>query len=74
MCSSDLLCGVIKCDVVSLVDAIAPPDFVLNSALGMADGNIYKNLYTAMTQTPGCFDRPSWWKDVALKLESKSKL
>lgn len=68
------LCSLIKDDSVSLVDSLAPPDFILHSALGMSDGNIYKNLYIAMTQTPGCFERPNWWKDSAIRLHQKSKL
>lgn len=34
------LCDVLKCDVISVVDAMAPPDFALNSVLGKADGNV----------------------------------
>lgn len=30
----------LKPEVVSLVDAIAPPDFILNSVLGYADGEV----------------------------------
>lgn len=41
-----LLLPEIKPEAISLVDAIAPPDFVLNSSLGMSDGNVRKNLYT----------------------------
>lgn len=35
----DLL-PVLKNEAISLVDAIAPPDFILNSPLGMSDGNV----------------------------------
>ena len=34
------LCGQLKDDAVSLVDAIAPPDFVLNSPIGLSDGQV----------------------------------
>lgn len=33
-------CELIKPDVVGVVDAMAPPDFVLNSVLGKADGKV----------------------------------
>ncbi|KAK3762563.1 hypothetical protein RRG08_045030, partial [Elysia crispata] len=33
-----LLCQQLKPDAVSLVDAIAPPDFILNSPIGASDG------------------------------------
>ena len=34
------LCEDIKPDAVSLIDAIAPPDFILNSAIGKSDGEV----------------------------------
>lgn len=34
------LCADLKDDAVSLVDVVAPPDHVLNSALGVADGRV----------------------------------
>ena len=34
------LCSDIKNDAVSLIDAIAPPDFILNSVLGASDGQV----------------------------------
>lgn len=34
------LCGDVKGDVVSVADALAPTDFVLNSVLGKSDGNV----------------------------------
>lgn len=34
------LCESLKNDVVPLVDAVAPPDFILNSPLGCSDGNV----------------------------------
>jgi len=62
------LCTLLKPEAVALVDAIAPPDFILNSALGKSDGLVYKNLQLAMSQTPGGYERPVWWKDVATKI------
>ncbi|XP_035231673.1 peroxisomal acyl-coenzyme A oxidase 3-like isoform X2 [Stegodyphus dumicola] len=61
------LCSELKDDAVSLVDVIAPPDFILNSALGKSDGQVYKNLYAAIIQTPGSLDRAPWWKDFLQK-------
>ncbi|XP_011506012.1 PREDICTED: peroxisomal acyl-coenzyme A oxidase 3 [Ceratosolen solmsi marchali] len=55
-------------DVVSLVDVLAPPDFIINSPLGMSDGNIYKHLEEYITRDPDCFERPAWWKEI---LEAK---
>ncbi|XP_064619256.1 peroxisomal acyl-coenzyme A oxidase 3-like [Lineus longissimus] len=61
------LCSDLKYDAVSLVDAMAPPDFVLNSPIGNSDGQIYKNLYSAMLQTPNALERPTWWKEFIEK-------
>ena len=45
------LCSQMKNDAIGLVDAMAPPDYVLNSALGDSAGNAYKNLYNSMIQS-----------------------
>ncbi|XP_069134207.1 peroxisomal acyl-coenzyme A oxidase 3-like [Argopecten irradians] len=71
------LCHALKGEAVSLVDAIAPTDFILNSPIGRSDGQIYKNLYGAMIQGPNALERPSWWKDFVDNkpvVGSKSKL
>ncbi|CAH1801769.1 unnamed protein product [Owenia fusiformis] len=73
------LCTELKNDAVSLVDVIAPPDFILNSPIGNSDGQIYKNLYGAMIQGPAALERPSWWAEFLDKpkigsLRPESKL
>ncbi|XP_044728061.1 peroxisomal acyl-coenzyme A oxidase 3-like [Chrysoperla carnea] len=57
-------CASLKNDAVSLADAIAPPDFCLNSVLGQSDGEIYKNIQKLLYTSPGTFERPTWWKDI----------
>uniref|UniRef100_A0A1A9X084 Acyl-coenzyme A oxidase n=1 Tax=Glossina brevipalpis TaxID=37001 RepID=A0A1A9X084_9MUSC len=70
-----LLLPEIKPEAVSLADAIAPPDFVLNSALGMSDGNVYQHLQNTIMSTPGVFERPDWWREVTYSNNlGKSKL
>lgn len=50
------LCRQMKDEAVAMVDAMAPPDFVLNSILGTSDGLVYQNLYNAMIQSNGAFE------------------
>ncbi|XP_049829778.1 peroxisomal acyl-coenzyme A oxidase 3-like isoform X2 [Schistocerca gregaria] len=65
-----LLCAQLKNNAVSLADAIAPPDFILNSVLGKSDGKIYPNLHTHLFQKPKTFERPSYWHELT-SLQSK---
>lgn len=58
------LCTALKPDAVSLVDALAPPDFILNSALGQSDGHIYKNIQASIYQNGNALQRPSWWREI----------
>uniref|UniRef100_A0A8C6TAA0 Acyl-coenzyme A oxidase n=1 Tax=Neogobius melanostomus TaxID=47308 RepID=A0A8C6TAA0_9GOBI len=57
------LCAQLKNDSVALVDVLAPPDFILNSPIGYADGQLYKNLWSTVLQGPEVLQRPSWWKE-----------
>ncbi|KAK9511234.1 hypothetical protein O3M35_005831 [Rhynocoris fuscipes] len=68
------LCKILKNDAVALVDAISPPDFIINSPLGLSDGNVYKNLEVSLYQNRGTFERPSWWNLIASSDSVKSKL
>ena len=56
------LCAQIKPDAVALVDAIAPPDFILNSVLGRSDGLVYQHLEQEFADSMK--QRPSWWQFV----------
>ncbi len=51
------LCAALKDDSIALVDATAPPDYVLNSPLGDSRGDVYNRLYSMMTQTPNALER-----------------
>lgn len=64
----------LKKEAVSLVDAIAPPDFIIDSPLGKSDGRIYDHLKSVIYQTPGTFERPEWWKDMVQRDYIPSKL
>lgn len=68
------LCSILKDDAVALVDVLAPPDFILNSALGMSDGRAYEHLQSAIMNTPGSMERPYWWREFFEESNVKSKL
>lgn len=64
----------LKKEAISLVDVIAPPDFIVDSPLGKADGRIYDHLKNVIFQTPETFERPAWWKDMVHREYIKSKM
>ncbi|KAJ9594890.1 hypothetical protein L9F63_013815, partial [Diploptera punctata] len=58
------ICLQLKPEAVALADAIAPPDFILNSVIGKSDGKLYQNIEGCLIQTPGATQRPVWWRDI----------
>ncbi|XP_011165847.1 peroxisomal acyl-coenzyme A oxidase 3 [Solenopsis invicta] len=63
-----ILCRDLVDNVVALVDVLAPPDFVLNSPLGMSDGEVYKHMKEWMFKNKENLERPSWWNEIRSKL------
>lgn len=61
----------IKRDAIALIDAIAPTDFILNSPLGMSDGDMYKHLESRLLSAPDALTRPTWWDRVIYRKEAK---
>jgi acyl-CoA oxidase len=61
------ICGQLKDNALSLAEVLAPPDWVLRSALGKSDGRLYDNLYEAITRSKGCFDRPEWFEEFTVR-------
>ncbi|VDL79733.1 unnamed protein product [Nippostrongylus brasiliensis] len=58
-------------DAAALVDAIAPPDFVLNSALGNSDGRPYDHLMDEFRKHTDL--RAAWQKDLSGFLEQNKR-
>ena len=59
-----MLCKDLVPEAVALVDVLAPPDFVVNSPLGMADGEVYKHIKEWIFKDKENLERPSWWKII----------
>jgi len=58
------LCGTLKSEVAGIIDAIAPPDGVLNSPIGASDGDIYNRFINAVWTAPRALEKPSYWKEI----------
>lgn len=54
----------LKSEAVTIADALAPPDFILNSVLGTSDGKVYEHLEEAFRCSPGGMERASWWAEL----------
>ncbi|KAK9890917.1 hypothetical protein WA026_012259 [Henosepilachna vigintioctopunctata] len=61
------LCGELKPNILGVVDALSPPDYILNSILGRSDGKIYEELEKSFFNNQGNSDRPNWWSEVIIE-------
>lgn len=73
---SELLreCALLKDAAVAVADALAPPDFALDSVIGKSDGQLYDNIWHEFLTNSGALQRPTWWRDILLHPSNKSKL
>uniref|UniRef100_A0A8C5TBP6 Acyl-coenzyme A oxidase n=1 Tax=Malurus cyaneus samueli TaxID=2593467 RepID=A0A8C5TBP6_9PASS len=68
------LCCRLKDDAVALVDVFAPPDFILNSPIGKANGELYKNMWGEILQGNKTLTRPSWWEEFCINKPVRGRL
>ena len=68
-----IVCRELMPNALALVDAVAPPDFVLNSAIGHSSGRIYDQLKKTFYRSPDTFERAPHWREIVSML-NKSKL
>ena len=57
-------CQALVPNAVALADVLSPPDFILNSVLGHADGEVYKHLQQSFYSVDNSFGRPDYWPSV----------
>uniref|UniRef100_A0A182JRS3 Acyl-coenzyme A oxidase n=1 Tax=Anopheles christyi TaxID=43041 RepID=A0A182JRS3_9DIPT len=58
------LLPIVKRDAVAMIDSLAPPDFVLNSPLGAADGNVYVRMESELMAGQDVTGRAHWWHEI----------
>ncbi|KAL4486009.1 hypothetical protein ABPG72_003943 [Tetrahymena utriculariae] len=58
------LCNKLKDEFISVLDALAPPDFILQAPFGASDGDIYNRYIGLIYSAKSAFKRPDWWKEV----------
>uniref|UniRef100_A0A8C3QKE1 Acyl-coenzyme A oxidase n=1 Tax=Cyanoderma ruficeps TaxID=181631 RepID=A0A8C3QKE1_9PASS len=68
------LCYRLKDDAVALVDVFAPSDFILNSPIGKANGELYKNMWGEILQGNKTLNRPSWWAEFCINKPAIGRL
>jgi acyl-CoA oxidase len=62
----------LKDESISIIDAIAPSDDILWSALGRSDGMAYKHLMNFSRTSKGSFERAEYWKLLRTPIEPNS--
>ncbi|XP_050080289.1 peroxisomal acyl-coenzyme A oxidase 3-like [Anopheles maculipalpis] len=67
------LLPIVKRDAVAMIDSLAPPDFILHSPLGAADGNVYDRMEAEIMAGQDVTGRATWWYEIIPTKES-SKL
>eukprot|EP01015_Nassula_variabilis_P005734 TRINITY_DN14284_c0_g1_i1.p1 TRINITY_DN14284_c0_g1~~TRINITY_DN14284_c0_g1_i1.p1 ORF type:complete len:119 (+),score=35.00 TRINITY_DN14284_c0_g1_i1:63-419(+) len=58
------LCSDLRNEVVTVMDMIAPPDDIIGSPFAASDGDIYNKFLQNVWNSPKCFGRPEWWREL----------
>jgi acyl-CoA oxidase len=56
------LCHELRNEAAALVDVFAPPDYILNSVLGVSDGKVYEAINKVIHSNKHTFLTPAWIK------------
>lgn len=70
-CALRVLYQTIRPQAVPLVDSFNMPDFVLNSALGREDGNVYENYLEIVRHAPNATGVPSYFEELIKPLTAR---
>mmetsp|Transcript_17771 Transcript_17771/g.17742 ORF Transcript_17771/g.17742 Transcript_17771/m.17742 type:complete len:641 (-) Transcript_17771:42-1964(-) len=54
------LCNELAEDSIQVIDALATPDLVLGSVLGVSDGQIYKKMVETVEKGKRVYEKPEW--------------
>eukprot|EP01100_Stratorugosa_tubuloviscum_P005869 TRINITY_DN257_c0_g2_i1.p1 TRINITY_DN257_c0_g2~~TRINITY_DN257_c0_g2_i1.p1 ORF type:complete len:782 (-),score=436.30 TRINITY_DN257_c0_g2_i1:86-2431(-) len=66
------LLNLLRKDAVSIVDAFNLPDFILCSALGKKDGDIYQNYFDRVNSAPKAKGKSPYWDQLIAPLVNPS--
>lgn len=58
------LCNALKDEYIGIIDALAPPDFILQAPFGQSDGDIYNRYIGMIYAAKDTFKRVDWWREV----------
>lgn len=59
-----VLYSLLKKEYIGVIDALAPPDFILQAPFGQSDGDIYNRYIGMIYAAKDTFKRVDWWKEV----------
>ncbi|XP_056633775.1 peroxisomal acyl-coenzyme A oxidase 3-like [Diorhabda sublineata] len=68
------ICKRLKPDALSVIDGLAPPDYVVHSVLGNSDGKLYENLQKLLMGNPRSMLRPTWWHEISYDPSNRTHL
>ena len=50
----------LKDHLIAIIDAVALPDELINSPLGLSDGRVYKNYFSRVESLDDCYKQAEW--------------
>ena len=63
-----MMIKLMKDHLVAIIDALAFPDELINSPLGLSDGEVYKNYFSRVESLNDCYQKAEWLNRFKLKI------